>query len=121
VIGDLLALLLELLEIEAPGTMTVSVGDYIDRGDHSAAVLRMLMDCCADPDGNFVCIAGNHERMLLDFLGAPTDRSSRWLRNGGLQTLTSFGFTGITANATGDDLIVAARDLRPVMGKQMIS
>ncbi|MDG1801926.1 MAG: hypothetical protein P8H53_05405 [Paracoccaceae bacterium] len=120
-IGDLLALLLELLEIEAPGTMTVSVGDYIDRGDHSAAVLRMLMDCCADPDGNFVCIARNHERMLLDFLGAPTDRSSRWLRNGGLQTLTSFGFTGITANATGDDLIVAARDLRPVMGKQMIS
>lgn len=67
----------------------VCVGDYIDRGERSAAVLDRLI---ARPD--IVCLRGNHEDMLLGFLDDPEGRGPRWLRYGGLQTLASFGVGG---------------------------
>lgn len=71
--------------------LIVFVGDYIDRGDHSAQVLRRLFNLyLSAPDRHhFVC--GNHEEMMLRFLDAPVENASRWLRYGGLQTLASYG------------------------------
>lgn len=67
----------------------VCVGDYIDRGERSVAVLDRLI---ARPE--IVCLRGNHEDMLLAFLDDPEGRGPRWLRFGGLQTLASFGVGG---------------------------
>ncbi len=67
----------------------VTLGDHIDRGPHSAAV----MDWLSAPfkgDIERVSLAGNHEAMMLDFLADP-DLESAWLRNGGEETLTSYG------------------------------
>jgi serine/threonine protein phosphatase 1 len=73
---------------QLPGQI-VLVGDLIDRGEDSGAVIDTVM---ARPD--IICLMGNHEAMLLAFLDDPVEAGPRWLRNGGLQTLASFGVRG---------------------------
>lgn len=113
---DLLASLLDKLASETPEAELVFVGDYIDRGEQSAQVLRRLQSL---EGGQF--LLGNHERMCLDFIDQPEEKGLRWLRNGGLQTVASFGVSGstnaltalrdATVEAMGADLIAWLRDL----------
>ena len=72
------------------GAIIVCVGDYIDRGEQSAGVLQRLYELTGQRD-RFICLMGNHEDMALKFLDAPDKYGDLWLRNGGLQTLASFG------------------------------
>jgi serine/threonine protein phosphatase 1 len=68
----------------------VFLGDYIDRGPDSAAVLRTVSRLnWAEPE-RVACLMGNHERMLLDALQTP-QAAEHWLINGGDATLDSFG------------------------------
>jgi serine/threonine protein phosphatase 1 len=68
----------------------VFLGDYIDRGPDSRRVLDRLIDCCiAQPT---VCLMGNHEAYLRDFLKNP-GILSEWRRYGGLDTLLSYGLS----------------------------
>ncbi|MFV1494703.1 metallophosphoesterase [Phaeobacter sp. JH20_36] len=110
---DLLARLLERLD---PALPLVCLGDYIDRGEQSAAVLRRLMN---RPDTT--ALMGNHEAMLLDFLIDPVAHAAIWLRNGGLQTLASFGVTGISEHSSAASLEQGAAALRAAMGPEMIA
>ena len=100
----------------------VFVGDYIDRGEHSADVLRFLYRIAVDYAGDVTCLAGNHERMMLEFLDDPVGRGPRWLRNGGAQTLASFGIAAPSTLGTveGASLIDAAFDLRVAAGAGML-
>ncbi len=68
----------------------VVIGDMIDRGPESAAVLKRLI---AIP--NAICLKGNHEQMALDFIDDPVIAGPRWIRHGGDITLLSFGITQI--------------------------
>ena len=43
----------------------VYVGDYIDRGPDSRAVVEMLMSAQRRMPGAMVCLRGNHEAMAL--------------------------------------------------------
>lgn len=90
----------------------VFVGDYIDRGEHSAAVLARLFDLQTELGAHAVTLMGNHERMMLDFLDDPITHGTRWLRYGGLQTLASFG---IAETARADGLCNAADALRDAL------
>jgi serine/threonine protein phosphatase 1 len=66
----------------------IFLGDYIDRGPDSKRVLDRLISCCvAQPT---VCLMGNHEAYLREFLKNP-DVLSVWRRYGGLETLLSYG------------------------------
>ncbi len=118
VIGDVHGcdtLLARLIDRAPQGADIICVGDYVDRGEHSAAVLHMLH---ARPD--ITCLMGNHEAMMLKFLDAPDGPARRWLRHGGLQTLASFGVSGGTETA---DPALAQRlsdDLRAAMGPALI-
>ncbi|QXT40578.1 metallophosphoesterase family protein [Gymnodinialimonas ceratoperidinii] len=100
----------------------VFVGDYIDRGEASADVLRFLAEMTADFPERIVALMGNHERMMLDFLADPTGAAKRWLRYGGLQTLASFGVgAGLTTDSrNAGDLLDAAGDLREAMGTDLV-
>lgn len=70
-------------------SLTVMLGDYVDRGPSSAGVLdHILLD--PPPTDRRLCLAGNHEIMMLDFLTSPR-QDHMWLVNGGLQTLRSYG------------------------------
>lgn len=69
-------------------TLTVTLGDYIDRGPQSRGVLDRLL---ASPfPGDYVALKGNHEALLLAFLNDP-GVGLHWQHLGGLATLYSFG------------------------------
>lgn len=87
---ELLLGLLEMKEQECPHSTCVCVGDYIDRGEQSALVLQTLLELQQANPEKFVCLLGNHEEMLLKYLGNPYKYGERWLRYGGLQTLASY-------------------------------
>jgi len=70
----------------------VFVGDYIDRGEDSAAVIRTLQRLQLERPGEVVCLKGNHEDLFLKSLERP-DVLRSWLYNGGDAMLSSFGVT----------------------------
>lgn len=93
----------------------VFLGDYIDRGEHSAAVLVHLQEL---QDGGWpgetICLMGNHEAMMLEFLDRPEEAGRRWLRNGGAQTLASFD---VPLPGPAPEALCKARDaLREALG-----
>lgn len=67
----------------------VTLGDYVDRGPASAAVIEHLLGP-APPGFHRICLRGNHEQMLLDFLADPIAHEY-WLGEGGMETLLSYG------------------------------
>ena len=106
---DLLRRLLAKLDGEAK---IVFVGDLVDRGEASAEVLREVCSLVrSDPD-RITCLMGNHEYMLLNFLKDPSAGGARWIRNGGLQTLASFGIGGLSETSSEAALTEAAAKLR---------
>lgn len=65
------------------------LGDFIDKGPNSKAVIDMIMQMQAS--GHRVhCLRGNHEQMALDSTRSKK-RFDRWMRYGGKQSLKSFG------------------------------
>ena len=119
--ADLLLELDRLIEARCPGWPVVFLGDYVDRGDESGKVLDLLMSVSTRHAPPITCLMGNHERMMLDFLDDPVENAPRWLRNGGLQTLASFGVAP-PRGGTGDaGALVDLRDrLAGAMGPAMI-
>jgi serine/threonine protein phosphatase 1 len=76
------------VEAQGPGALTVTLGDYIDRGPASRGVLDRL---AANPfPTSYVALKGNHEALLEAFLADPTV-GEHWRRLGGLETLYSYG------------------------------
>lgn len=73
-----------------PDAILVTVGDYVDRGEETARLLRRIRFLSESVGDAMQCIMGNHEMMLLDMLDNPAERGPRWLRHGGLQTLASY-------------------------------
>ncbi|GAB4287494.1 MAG: hypothetical protein Kow0058_07160 [Roseovarius sp.] len=120
--ADLLLGIDRRLEAEYADWPVVFLGDYIDRGEQSREVLELLMSVAPGGNPPVICLMGNHERMLLDFLDDPENRARRWLRNGGLQTLASFGVAPPPGG--GEDALAmrATRDrLAEAMGEDMIA
>lgn len=77
----------------------VFVGDYIDRGEDSYAVIEYLLEL-QQGFGNAVFLLGNHEKMLLDSMDdqpEPMYWKRQWLKNGGGQTLASYEQHGFKA------------------------
>lgn len=83
-------LLIRLDALRHPEAVLVMTGDYIDRGEDSARVMRRLMVLSEAAGDLMHCIMGNHEMMLLDMIDDPAKYGPRWLRHGGLQTLASY-------------------------------
>ncbi len=72
----------------------VLVGDYVDRGPESAAVVHELL-LRWDPERQ-IPLLGNHDAMFLAALESPEARQlTTWLGNGGVSTLASYGIAGI--------------------------
>ncbi|MET4129907.1 metallophosphoesterase [Roseovarius sp. MBR-6] len=98
------ALLAEALErIEAdggPGARVIFLGDLVDRGPGSRAVIAQLMAGQAD-GRDWIVLRGNHDQLFLDFLDHGTIHSPQilsgksWLhpRLGGIETLAAYGVT----------------------------
>lgn len=92
---DLLQRMETLIEADAAAIggkkLLVMLGDYIDRGPQSGQVIDHLL---APPPDSFtrICLAGNHEQMLIEFMREPSAQHD-WLQYGGVDTLMSYGVT----------------------------
>ena len=73
----------------------ICLGDYVDRGPDSRGVIEYLIRLQNIQTDQIICLMGNHEDMLLAAADDP-DWNEPWLRNGGLQTLESYGVTDAT-------------------------
>ncbi|WP_322867760.1 metallophosphoesterase family protein [Aquicoccus sp. G2-2] len=115
--ADLLNRLIERLEAEDGDKTWVFLGDFVDRGPATAQVLARLRALEAARPGRVICLKGNHERMMQDFIDDPLGRGARWLAFGGLETLKSFGIA--TGNGkthpTGDAALELAEALERVI------
>jgi serine/threonine protein phosphatase 1 len=68
----------------------VFLGDLIDRGPNSAAVIERLRSGGL-PGETASFLLGNHEEVLLQCYDGNVERCKTWLQYGGLQTLESYG------------------------------
>lgn len=75
----------------SPEDTLVLLGDYVDRGPDSQAVIELLVQLRQRT--NVVAVMGNHEEMMLKVLAGELDYSV-WLKHGGLSTLDSYQFSG---------------------------
>ncbi len=68
----------------------VFLGDYVDRGPDSRAVVEYLM---TELGGAATCLRGNHEQIMLDACAADhvSSEMDMWVMNGGYATLASYG------------------------------
>src|SRR5262245_18663343 len=91
--ADLLADLIEridedLLRRPIEHAIEVYLGDYVDRGGDSKTVIDIL--CRRLVQRNAICLRGNHEALLEEFLHDP-EALHDWMRLGAANTLTSYG------------------------------
>jgi serine/threonine protein phosphatase 1 len=91
--------------------VTVTIGDYIDRGLNSRGVLDRLAH---NPfPTSYVALKGNHEAMLQYFL-KDASVCEHWRHYGGMETLYSYGVP-ITEVMAGRGFDAAARALNAAM------
>lgn len=84
--------------------LLVLLGDLVDRGPSSAQVIDHLLAMA--PEGiERICLMGNHEAMMLDFIADPKP-GAMWLAQGGRETLMSYGVPALALErATRRDLV----------------
>jgi serine/threonine protein phosphatase 1 len=87
------------------GKLVIYLGDYIDRGARSAQVLAHLSRL-STAGLERICLCGNHEQALLDFLDDPANARD-WLKFGGEPTLRSYGIDVKGLMRTGGPAAVA--------------
>jgi serine/threonine protein phosphatase 1 len=86
----------------------VFLGDYIDRGPDSAAVVATLGELQRQAPERVTCLMGNHEWLLLVSHDDPS-KEDWWLANGGDATLASYGAR--TVGAMPADTVAWCRSL----------
>ena len=92
-------------------SLTVTLGDYVDRGPDSRGVLDRL---ARNPfPTQYIALKGNHEELLETFLIRP-EIGSQWRRLGGLETLHSYKVP-VTALMVGKGFDEAAQALRQAL------
>jgi serine/threonine protein phosphatase 1 len=97
---DLLGRLHEAIEADIaaapPGRQAtvVHLGDYVDRGPDSKAVIERLINCPIR-GARSVFLKGNHEDAMLQFL-AGKDGAENWLSIGGGATVQSYGVSQLS-------------------------
>ena len=98
----------------------VFVGDYMDRGPHSAGVLRRLMALQASDPRDITCLRGNHEQLLLNFLDNPPLNAPVWFANGGIATLNSFGIRASKLDMRGERVLMVRERLKSELGAEAL-
>jgi serine/threonine protein phosphatase 1 len=88
-----------------PNDKIVFLGDYIDRGPDSFAVIEKLISLSEKYKDQVTCLMGNHEWLLLSSLGLIDNKVPHlvsndlhmnrystviWLKNGGVDTMKSY-------------------------------
>src|SRR5215468_1037299 len=107
IVGDIhgrCAQLLNLLDMlpRDPQTDTlVFLGDLIDRGADAPGCVDHILKLCRENPERVICLRGNHEQMLLDFLAG---HNSIWLTpvTGGERTFEQYTGLSVRVNSEAD-------------------
>jgi len=75
-----------------PEDMIVTLGDYVNRGPNSAAVLDRLVRL--NKTGRLIALRGNHEQMMIEARDGNDEKRGGFLSVGGDQTLASYAVLG---------------------------
>ncbi|SFJ14305.1 metallophosphoesterase family protein [Thermoflavimicrobium dichotomicum] len=67
----------------------ILLGDYIDRGPDSKAVIEKVIQLTEE---GAIALKGNHEDYMIKVAEKDGSVVEKWLRNGGKQTLQSYGY-----------------------------
>jgi len=92
-------------------SLTVTLGDYVDRGPDSRGVLDRLVRNPFPTD--YIALKGNHEELFETFLTRPAI-GPQWRRLGGLETLHSYKVP-VTQMMVGQGFDEAAEALRQAL------
>lgn len=82
-----------------PDDTIVTLGDYVDRGPDSRAVLDLIIEL--GESQNVIALRGNHEIMMLDARDSQSWRNT-WLNYGGEETLRSYATSPDRAGSFAD-------------------
>lgn len=73
-------------------TILIHLGDLVDRGPESAQVVEWLLAGPPVPAPRIINLMGNHEQMMLSALATREEGAADlWMRNGGADSLHSWG------------------------------
>jgi serine/threonine protein phosphatase 1 len=95
---------------QARRNVVVYLGDYVDRGGQSRAVIDRLLNAPL-PGFEAVHLKGNHEDIMLRFLDDISIAPS-WLSYGGMETLESYGVAPPRPDAPPAELLRAQEALK---------
>jgi len=119
---DLLERLVDLIQkdiaeegLKAERPVLVFLGDYIDRGPSSRAVVDQILRLRADPGLEVRALKGNHEEALLLFL-QDAEFGRTWINHGGANTLSSYQIQPPNFRSATEDFEKARSALHDAMG-----
>lgn len=106
--------LLQVVEYDSNKDQLILLGDYIDRGPNSKGVLEKVIQLKND---GAIVLKGNHEDMMVKSFTTNEERTwKNWTnRNGGKQTLLSYGFSE-------EEFIVKEEDpfIKPILQSEIV-
>src|SRR5947209_10445371 len=70
--------LLDLLPRDESTDTLIFLGDLIDRGSDVPGCVEHVLNLCGANPGRVICLRGNHEQMMLDFVDG---KSLTWIRS----------------------------------------
>lgn len=88
---DLLDYAIDTIALHSKGRAytLVTLGDYVDRGPQGRQIIERLMRGDLPGHDKLICLAGNHEAMMIETLETPL-HPGWWIGNGGGATLLSY-------------------------------
>jgi hypothetical protein len=97
--------------IKAQGLIVPTIIDIIIEGVHGEEVYADFGNISPGP---IACL-----KLMAEFVAEPESAGPRWLRNGGLQTLLSYGVGGIASTNDIDGMVEAAERLAELAGPDL--
>jgi len=104
--------LLEQVNYQSESDQLILLGDYIDRGPDSQAVVDKVIEL---REKGAIALKGNHEDMMAKAF-SNEDYIRVWVRNGGKETLESYGYQ----LGDEDDLDVIMSKLSPLKANEKV-
>jgi len=89
----------------------IFLGDYIDRGPDSAGCVQFLLNLCSE-DNHVICLKGNHEDRLEQFLDNPLELAKSFFTYGGVECAQSYGVDMSEFRGTDKDILKVCDKLR---------
>ena len=98
--SPLLEEIIDAIRIDARGRragrrVVVFLGDYVNRGSDSRAVVELALDPGL-PGFEIVALRGNNEDLLLRFLDGELSVGAHWLDYGGVETMSHYGMAVVS-------------------------